>query len=266
VRQLSLYNTPQEHGGCKGCQYFVVCTGYCPGTGIEFEEGREGDWRLRSTHCDVLKEQFADMERKLRGVGEIPITQQPYLKKIEQVMITTWASGNYISLERAIQIAKDETKDPKDLGWLKSQRCNNHGDQAHGDRAHGDHVDTARLQKNDGMRSHGNQHGDHIDAAILHRYHGNLHADHIDAQHNDNNSRPLSTEYRPHGDHFDSLGTSPHGNLHDNLHGDHTNVANLHQPSDTGHGDHVDSLGTPPHGDSHDNLHGDHTDLNLLKG
>jgi len=307
VRQLSLYNTPQEHGGCKGCQYFVVCTGYCPGTGIEFEEGREGDWRLRSTHCDVLKEQFADMERKLRGVGEIPITQQPYLKRIEQAMIATWASGNYISLDRAVEIAKDGTKDPTDLGWLgsrpdarghgdshgdhvnvanlKKDRNRSHGNhidsphgdshgdhvnvaklqknndiQPHGD-SHGDHVNVAKLQKNNDIQPHGDEHGDHVDTTIPRIDHGDLHADHIDAQHNDNNSHLYSTEYRPYGDHVDSLGTSPHGDSHDNLHGDHTNIATLYRPVDTGHGDHVDSLGTPPHGDSHDNLHGDHTNV-----
>lgn len=250
VRQLSLYNTPQEHGGCKGCQYFVVCTGYCPGTGLEFEDGREGDWRLRSTHCDVLKEQFADMERKLRGVGETPITQQPYLKKIEEAMIAVWSRGGYIALDQAVQIAKDETSNPSDPNWS----------MPHGD-GHGDHTDMSLLpwHKQQGSQAasgdynehidqpHGDEHGDHTDAAILEIPHGNLHGDHTDALHNDNNQLTEMNGYRPHGDHTDyGEGNVPHGDGH----GDHTDVA----------------IEPVPHGDSHDNLHGDHTDIGLLKG
>lgn len=245
VRQLSLYNTPQEHGGCQGCPYFVVCTGYCPGTGLEFEEGREGDWRLRSTHCDVLKEQFADMERKLRGVGEIPITQQPYLKKIEQAMIAVWSRGGYISLDHAVQIAKDGKTDPSDPNWQVP-----HGN------AHGDHTDMSLLpwhKQTEGAASgdfnehvdqpHGDEHGDHTDGAIMEIPHG----DHVDAMHNDDNGYHQPQEYQPHGDHTD--------------YGEH----NL--PHGDGHGDHTDAaIAQIPHGDSHDNLHGDHTDLGLSKG
>lgn len=103
IRQVSLYNSPQEHGGCQGCRFFVVCTGHCPGGGIEFETGREGDWRLRTTHCSVLKKQFAEMETKLKGLGEVPVTLAPDLKQIEHVMLDAWSNDRYMSLEAAVE-------------------------------------------------------------------------------------------------------------------------------------------------------------------
>jgi len=215
------------------------------GTGLEFEEGREGDWRLRSTHCDVLKEQFADMERKLRGVGEIPITQQPYLKKIEQAMIAVWSRGGYISLDHAVQIAKDGKTDPSDPNWQTP-----HGN------AHGDHTDMSLLpwhKQTEGAASgdcnehidqpHGDEHGDHTDGVIMEIPHG----DHVDAMHNDDNGYHQPREYQPHGD--------------------HTDYGEYNTPHGDGHGDHTDAvIAQIPHGDSHDNLHGDHTDLGLSKG
>src|SRR5207247_7363385 len=41
-RYLALYHTPQEHGGCSGCRFFIMCKGQCPGTAID------GDWRNRT--------------------------------------------------------------------------------------------------------------------------------------------------------------------------------------------------------------------------
>lgn len=103
VRQLSLYNSPQEHGGCKGCRFFVLCTGHCPGGGHEFETGREGDWRLRSTHCNILKRDFEAMEKKLKGLGEIPITLSPDLKHVEELMIQGWVTNQPITVDTAIR-------------------------------------------------------------------------------------------------------------------------------------------------------------------
>jgi uncharacterized protein len=155
VRQLSLYVTPQEHGGCKDCRFFITCTGHCPGTGLEFEDGREGDWRLRSTHCEVLKEQFTEMERKLRGVGEEPITLSPLRPKIEQILIEAWSKGRQMHLNAAVAIAKGEL--PTNHG-----STNMHGDH------HGDHMDVGLPHS---------EHGDHSDSAIVNIPHG----DHVDA-------------------------------------------------------------------------------------
>lgn len=107
VRQLSLYNTPQEHGGCKGCRFFVLCTGHCPGGGHEFEKGREGDWRMRSTHCQILKRDFADMEKKLKGLGEVPITLSPDLPEVEKLMIDGWTTHRPIDVDTAVKRIRD---------------------------------------------------------------------------------------------------------------------------------------------------------------
>ena len=41
-RYLALYHTPREYGGCKGCRFFLMCKGQCPGTAMG------GDWRNRA--------------------------------------------------------------------------------------------------------------------------------------------------------------------------------------------------------------------------
>jgi uncharacterized protein len=33
-RYIALYQTPQENGGCRGCRFFLMCKGQCPGTSI----------------------------------------------------------------------------------------------------------------------------------------------------------------------------------------------------------------------------------------
>jgi uncharacterized protein len=57
-RQLALFYTPQEYGGCKGCEFFSLCTGECPGTGIN------GDWRNKTAHCKILMELFNFMKNE----------------------------------------------------------------------------------------------------------------------------------------------------------------------------------------------------------
>jgi len=194
VRQISLYMTPQEHGGCKDCRFFIMCTGHCPGTGLEFEDGYEGDWRLRSSHCEVLKEQFTDLEQKLRGLGEEPLSLSPLRPKIEKLMIDAFSRGESMYLNRAVAIAKGEVKMNE-----KTPYENRHGDHydnvPHGDHGdcHGDHVDAAIVNI---------PHGDHVDAAIVNiphgdhydQPHGNQHGDHVDA----------AIVNIPHGDHYDT--------------------------------------------------------------
>jgi uncharacterized protein len=49
MRDWILENTPQDENGCQDCEYWYACHGNCPGSGIN------GDWRNRTTHCNVLK-------------------------------------------------------------------------------------------------------------------------------------------------------------------------------------------------------------------
>ena len=49
IRDKILKQTPQENGGCSGCEYWDYCNGGCPSTGID------GDWRNRTEICEVWK-------------------------------------------------------------------------------------------------------------------------------------------------------------------------------------------------------------------
>ena len=57
-RYLALYQTPQEHGGCRGCRFFLACKGQCPGTAVD------GDWRNRTQHCEVWMTLYEHIERR----------------------------------------------------------------------------------------------------------------------------------------------------------------------------------------------------------
>lgn len=64
----SLYRTPYDQGGCKGCRFFAACKGHCPGTGID------GDWRNRTSHCRTLLILFQKVEQDLLLEGKKPIS------------------------------------------------------------------------------------------------------------------------------------------------------------------------------------------------
>lgn len=59
-RTLILYNTPQEFGGCEGCEYFYICKGQCPGTAID------GDWRNRTVYCNFWFNLIRYIERDIK--------------------------------------------------------------------------------------------------------------------------------------------------------------------------------------------------------
>jgi uncharacterized protein len=107
-RQHALYNTPYRDGGCKGCRFFLMCKGECPGTGLD------GDWRNRTEHCEVIMAIFEHYENLMLDLGETPASLHP-----DRIM---W-----------------ERK------FLDGQApSSSHGDTPHGD-SHGDHTD-ARVQ------------------------------------------------------------------------------------------------------------------------
>jgi uncharacterized protein len=86
-RYLALYNTPQEHGGCRGCRFFLMCKGYCPGTALD------GDWRNRTEHCEVLMELYEHVEGQLVAQGETPLSQSPLREEVEKGMLAAWETG-----------------------------------------------------------------------------------------------------------------------------------------------------------------------------
>jgi uncharacterized protein len=120
-RTKILYLTPQEHGGCAGCRFFVACTGHCPGEAID------GDWRNRSTHCELITVLMTDMEADMLAQGIEPSSQSLRRPAMEAQLLGTSAGS-------------------------PSPR----GNVPHGDRPHGDHQDDNRPVVT---------HGDHTDAA-----------------------------------------------------------------------------------------------------
>lgn len=67
-RQIVLKQASQEHGGCKGCRFFVCCTGGCPGDGID------SDWRNRTSHCPTIKALMRYYEDLMLDASKMPIT------------------------------------------------------------------------------------------------------------------------------------------------------------------------------------------------
>jgi uncharacterized protein len=101
TRQLALYVTPQEHGGCKDCQYWMCCMGQCPG------EGEGADWRRRSSYCRTWKRLFAEGERRLRAIGVTPISDWKDREHIEWLLYNSWVRGSNDSVGALVKQYKD---------------------------------------------------------------------------------------------------------------------------------------------------------------
>ena len=99
-RQLALYVTPEEHGGCKGCRFWLMCQGYCPGTGLT--TNKLSDWRTKSSHCQVLKTQFTEAENEILSDGQIPISQRSDRPQLEEFMYHQWSQGKECKLQDAL--------------------------------------------------------------------------------------------------------------------------------------------------------------------
>ena len=102
-RQLALYVTPQEVGGCQGCEYWLTCKGQCPG------EGENRDWRMRSHYCLTYKKLFAEAAKRLRAVGIQPLSDWEYRKDLETQMYNLWAQGYSPELSTLVKEYRDYT-------------------------------------------------------------------------------------------------------------------------------------------------------------
>ena len=146
-RQLSLYVTPQEHGGCQGCEFWALCLGHCPGTAEE-SHGKYGDWRLRSSYCQTWKDMLEEAKYRTLAEGKIPLSMHPQIKQIEKILYDGWLNNTELPLSTAIQIAAEKItfKQAVDEVW-------GHGGE------HGDHYDKYLKDP----IPHGDEHGDHYD-------------------------------------------------------------------------------------------------------
>jgi radical SAM protein with 4Fe4S-binding SPASM domain len=125
-RQLVLYATPFEDGGCSGCRFFVACKGSCPGHAID------GDWRNRPRECGFWFRMFETVEKEMMRLGDLPVSKHPKLKEVELAMLREWEEGRQPSVRDGLRLLEDP-------GHKVQRGADGHGD-GHGD-AHGDHTD-----------------------------------------------------------------------------------------------------------------------------
>jgi uncharacterized protein len=93
-RYLALQQTPQEDGGCKGCRFFLMCRGQCPGTAIG------GDWRNRSELCGLWKRLFIHAEKELILANQVPLTISPVRHRLERHLSLLWEDGRNAPTEK----------------------------------------------------------------------------------------------------------------------------------------------------------------------
>jgi len=86
-RQMGLYHTPQEHGGCGDCRFFLTCKSHCPGTGLDM------DWRNRTETCFTWKTAFGIYEKLMVQKGEVPLSLHPDRKKYEDTLMYGYSHG-----------------------------------------------------------------------------------------------------------------------------------------------------------------------------
>lgn len=107
-RYIALFHTPQAHGGCAGCRFFLVCKGQCPGTSIN------GDWRNRTEHCESWLRIFQHVEEKLLSDGFTPISADPNRRFLEAAMLAEWTLNRNPSLHRVLSCMRSTADDPGD--------------------------------------------------------------------------------------------------------------------------------------------------------
>ena len=78
-RYLALYHAPQDAGGCHDCRFFLMCKGQCPGGSIN------GDWRNRSSKCDLWMALFERFEAELIAEGRTPLSISPHRRRAGSV-------------------------------------------------------------------------------------------------------------------------------------------------------------------------------------
>ena len=107
-REILLYFTPQQYGGCRECNYFLMCKGQCHGTAID------GDWRNRTEDCGLYKLLFSKFESDLIIKGGVPLSLNQNLRNIEKKYVKKTINGQNVSL-RKLDLKDIECSD--ELTW-----------------------------------------------------------------------------------------------------------------------------------------------------
>ena len=95
-RYLALYHAPQACGGCQGCRFFVMCKGQCPGGSIN------GDWRNRSSKCELWMALFERFEAELLAEGKTPLSVSPRRGLVEAFALRQWSAGQSAYLHQEL--------------------------------------------------------------------------------------------------------------------------------------------------------------------
>jgi uncharacterized protein len=103
-RYLALYQTPQESGGCRGCRFFLMCKGQCPGTALD------GDWRNRTEHCSVWMSLYEVFEREMTQLGLTPLSLHPIRAELEAAFVRAWSSGGSPYMSRLLRFRHTATR------------------------------------------------------------------------------------------------------------------------------------------------------------
>jgi uncharacterized protein len=106
-RYVALYETPYADGGCKGCRFFLMCKGQCPGTALH------NDWRNRSEHCRVWMALFKHFERELIARGDMPLSVSPMRQALELQLVSLWGSGKNSSLQQMMENLSPDESTPR---------------------------------------------------------------------------------------------------------------------------------------------------------
>ncbi len=104
-RVLGLFFEAKDSGGCNGCRFFLMCQGYCPGSGID------GDWRNRSEACKIVKELFSRCEKDLIAEGFTPVSVADQRSELEKILIELSKVGERFSMYDSLS----EIRKNKDL-------------------------------------------------------------------------------------------------------------------------------------------------------
>lgn len=181
VRYDALFHTPREHGGCKGCRYWSICSGLCPSEGID------GDWRNRSYVCEVYYALYERIEKKIRALfpriklitdyepkgPSDSVSSREFCRQVEKLNFSTWRQTQRVQKPRKAEEGhQDSTGITPD-----------HKDVAHGD--HDVHGDSSAAGHQDQKHGDSTKHGD-SDAPDQRGRHGDSSgAGHQDQEHGD---------------------------------------------------------------------------------
>lgn len=142
-RQMALYHTPEEYGGCQGCRFFVMCKSHCPGT------GKEMDWRNKTDTCLTWKVSFGIYEKLMLNQGKVPLSLNPNLKKIEETLLYGYSRG----VELRLKQIQDYLQNGTSLDYhIENQRSYiQHGNKL----PHADHTDTTNAYREEYFEKYG---------------------------------------------------------------------------------------------------------------